>query len=232
MAGTNAFAFCRCRSICTGGGGSESGRKKVEECLLAGTGTKSTFQSLRKLEKAVAVFGVCSGVLRGKLRESPGKIAGKIFPSRDMLQILGFRAPGKANLPGTLGRHCRGLVPTFRAGCFLKSTVPRERKMRTKFFCTNFLNTPQVSGTSRQNSRDIPDSSLRNPRKTNFSRAGTKFSAKTPTPPGGLRTQKVYLCALFSCLSSSLLEFFWITSLPIIALFLVWTNGAIFTGPH
>ena len=60
----------------------------------------------------------------GKLRESPGKSAGKIFPNREMLQILGFRAPGKANLPGTLGRHCRDLVPTFRAGCFLKSTVP------------------------------------------------------------------------------------------------------------
>ena len=41
-----------------------------------------------------------------------------------MLQILGFRAPGKANLPGTFGPHCRDLVPTFCAGCFLKSTVP------------------------------------------------------------------------------------------------------------
>ena len=40
-----------------------------------------------------------------------------------MLQILGFQAPGKANLPGTFGRHCLELVPTFRAGCFLKLTV-------------------------------------------------------------------------------------------------------------
>ena len=39
-------------------------------------------------------------------------------------QIPGFRAPGKANLPGTLGRHCRDLVPTFCAGCSLKWTVP------------------------------------------------------------------------------------------------------------
>ena len=37
-----------------------------------------------------------------------------------MLQILGFRAPGKANLPRTFGRHCRDLVPTFRAGCFFE----------------------------------------------------------------------------------------------------------------
>ena len=41
-----------------------------------------------------------------------------------MLQILGFRVPGKANLTGTLGPHCRDLAPTFRLGCFLKSTVP------------------------------------------------------------------------------------------------------------
>ena len=53
----------------------------------------------------------------GKSRE----IAGKFFQNREMLQILGFRAPGKANLPGTLCRHCLDLVPTFRAGCFLKS---------------------------------------------------------------------------------------------------------------
>ena len=66
------------------------------------------------------LFGGC----RGKLRESPGKIAGKFFPNREMLQILVFRAPGKENLAGTFGRHCRDLVPTFRAGCFLKSTVP------------------------------------------------------------------------------------------------------------
>ena len=63
-------------------------------------------------------FRGLSGGSRGKLRESPGKIAGKCFPNREMLQILGFRAAGKANLPGTLGPHCRNLVPTYRAGCF------------------------------------------------------------------------------------------------------------------
>ena len=64
--------------------------------------------------KAVAVPGVFAGVLE----ESSGKITGKNFPNRQMLQILGFRAPGKANLPQTLGPHCLDLVPTFRAGCF------------------------------------------------------------------------------------------------------------------
>ena len=69
------------------------------------------------------------GCFRGLSRKTPRKknrrkIAGKNFPNREMLQIQGFRVPGKANLLGTLGRHCRDLVPTFRAGRFLRSTVP------------------------------------------------------------------------------------------------------------
>ena len=59
-------------------------------------------QGNRKLEKAVAVSGVCSGVPE----ENSGKVAGKLlefFPNREMLQILGFRALGKANLLETLG---------------------------------------------------------------------------------------------------------------------------------
>ena len=91
------------------------------------------FGKFRKLEKAVAVTGVCSGVLRENSGKVPGKIAGKFFPNREMLQILGCRAPGKANLPGTLGRHCRDLVPTFRAGCFLKSTVPAFSSFSEKY---------------------------------------------------------------------------------------------------
>ena len=46
MAGTNEFAFFRCKSICTGGG-PESGRKKFEKCLPAGTGTKIYFSSIK-----------------------------------------------------------------------------------------------------------------------------------------------------------------------------------------
>ena len=44
-----------------------------------------------------------------------------------MLQILGFQALAKANLPGTLGRHCLDRVPTFHARCFSKSTVQPSR---------------------------------------------------------------------------------------------------------
>ena len=46
MAGTNEFAFFCCKSICTGGG-LESGRKKFEKCLPAGT--KIYFSSLSEL---------------------------------------------------------------------------------------------------------------------------------------------------------------------------------------
>ena len=72
---------------------------------------------IRKLEKAVAVSGVCLGVPEENSGKVPGKIAGKYFPNREMLQILGFQA-------GTFGPHCRDLVPTFLAGGFLKWTVP------------------------------------------------------------------------------------------------------------
>ena len=73
--------------------------------------------------------------------------------------------------------------------------------MSTNSFCTNFLNTPQGSGTSGQNSRDILDSSLRNPRKRNFRGRARTFRppplrVEDPHPPGGLRTPKVSLCAL------------------------------------
>ena len=76
--------------------------------------------------------------------------------------------------------------------------VPRERKMHTKFDCTNLLNTPKGP--------EHP-SSLRNPRKQIFSREGTNSSATTPScgrpspSPGGLRIQTVNHCVLFCCLS-------------------------------
>ena len=97
-----------------------------------------------------------------------------------------------------------------------KMVIFRERKMRTKFFCTNFLNTARgpghpskIPGTSR-----IPLSETQG--RQSFEGGHEvfghhPFAWKTPTPPGGLRTQKLNLCALFSCLnfgsiSSSLLS--------------------------
>ena len=78
----------------------------------------------QKTREGCGCFRCLFGGSRGKLRERPGKIAGKCFTDRKMPQNLGFRAPGQANLPGTLGRHCLDLVSTFHAGCFLKSTAP------------------------------------------------------------------------------------------------------------
>ena len=51
------------------------------------------------------------GCVRGFPRQTPGKpreSCCKNSPNREMLQILGSRAPEKANLLGTLGRHCPG----------------------------------------------------------------------------------------------------------------------------
>ena len=82
----------------------------------------------------------------------------------------------------------------------------RERKMHTKFFCTNFLNTARgpghpgkIPGTSR-----IPlfETQGRQSFEGGHEVFGHHlFAWKTPTPPGGLRTQKLNLCALFSCLT-------------------------------
>ena len=83
----------------------------------------------------------------------------------------------------------------------------RERKMRTKFFCTNFLNTAKgpghpgkIPGTSR-----IPlfETQGRQSFEGGHEVFGHHpFAWKTPTPPGGLRTQKLNLCALCSCLNN------------------------------
>ena len=65
------------------------------------------------------------------------------------------------------------------------------------------LEHPQGPGTSRQNSLDIPRSSLRNPQGRQTFEGGHElfdhhtFAWKTLAPPGSLRTQKVDLCALF-----------------------------------
>ena len=73
--------------------------------------------------------------------------------------------------------------------------------MRTNFFCANFLNTPRglghpgkIPGTSQ-----IPLFETQG-RQTFEGAHGVfghhPFTWKTPTSPGGLRTQKVNLCAL------------------------------------
>ena len=84
----------------------------------------------------------------------------------------------------------------------------RERKMRTNFFCTTFLNTPRVLGYPGK----IPGTSqiplLETQGRQTFEGGHEVFDPhpsawKTPTSPGGLRTQKVNLCALFSGLNTN-----------------------------
>ena len=79
----------------------------------------------------------------------------------------------------------------------------RERKMRTKFFCTTFLNTPRRPGHPGKNPGTSQIPRLETQGRQTFEGGHEVFGHhpfewKTPTPPGGLRTQKVYLCALFS----------------------------------
>ena len=78
--------------------------------------------------------------------------------------------------------------------------------MRTNFFCTKFLNTPRDPGHPGK----IPGTSqipLFETQGRQTFEGGQEvlghhpFAWKTPTATGSLRTQKVSLCALFSCLS-------------------------------
>ena len=77
---------------------------------------------------------------------------------------------------------------------------PGGTKIHTNFFCTNFFEHPQGSGTSRQKFRDIPDSSLKNPRKINFRGRARTFRplplrVEGPHPTG--RSPDPTLCSFF-----------------------------------
>ena len=98
-------------------------------------------------------------------------------------------------------------LPFVRIHSGNNSKIVRERKMRTNFFCTNFLNTPRGPGHPAK----IPGTSqvplFETQGRQSFEGEHEVFDHhpfpwKTPTPPGGLRTQKVNLCVLFSCLNS------------------------------
>ena len=80
--------------------------------------------------------------------------------------------------------------------------------MHTNFFCTNFLNTPRGLGHPSK----IPGTSqiplFETQGRQTFERGHELFDPhhfgwKTPSPPGGLRTKKVNLYALYSCPKST-----------------------------
>ena len=80
---------------------------------------RACFSEKKKLEKGMAV----SGSVRGFPRKTPEKFrknCWKHFSQIMKCKNSRIQAPGKANLPRTLGRHCLDLVPTFRAGCFFE----------------------------------------------------------------------------------------------------------------
>ena len=74
--------------------------------------------------------------------------------------------------------------------------------MRTNFFCTNFLNTPRgpghhgkIPGTSQISLFETQGRQIFEGEHELFGHH--PFAWKTPTPPGGLRTQKVNRCVFF-----------------------------------
>ena len=67
MAGTNEFAFFRCKGICTGGVQNQA-EKKFEKCLPAGTGTKIYFASpedptIKKKLTAIEIFNLARNLI-------------------------------------------------------------------------------------------------------------------------------------------------------------------------
>ena len=120
--------------------------------------------------------------------------SGILYQHLPSVKIVGFFSPHGAGSPS-------GKVLLLTAHMCYEGT-----KNAHELFCTNFLNTPKgprhpgkIPGTSQ-----IPlfETQGRQTFKGEHELFGHHPCAwKTPTPPGGLRTQKVNLCALFSCLS-------------------------------
>ena len=92
---------------------------------------------------------------------------------------------------------------TLVLGCCLRSPNMQSPNADLQDFWLLFPNTRSPNtGTSWQNSRDIPDSSLRNTRKTNFRGRARSFwppplRVEDPHPSSGLRTPNKLIFVLF-----------------------------------
>ena len=117
---------------------------------------------------------------------------------------LGFAKPVFCN-PVLFTKKTGITKPTKTAQTATQTRGFRERKMRTNFFCTNFSNTARGPGHPGKNPGTSQIPFFETQGRQSFEGGHEVFDPhpfawKTPTPPGGLRTQKVNLCALFSCL--------------------------------
>ena len=81
-------------------------------------------KEFRKLEKAVAVSGVCSGVLEENSRKVPGKLLENFSRIAKCCKFQDFGHRERQTCRELWAHTADNLVPAFRAGCFLKSTVP------------------------------------------------------------------------------------------------------------
>ena len=153
----------------------------------------------QKTREGCGCFRGLFGVSRGKLRESPGKIAGKFFPNREMLQILGSRAPEgqtcrepwRVDTAGTLSLK-NLLTPLFLMGCFPGDFREGKRPIKV-------------------GKRPIKEGKW--PIKLNGLFSGTPLWRKTAPLKGPLRGlwHPTFRAGFsFEIDSSSLLEFFWV----------------------
>ena len=108
----------------------------------------------------------------------------------------------------TLGKknalHIRDIQTPPNKSCMRQFSprMVRERKMRTNFFSTNFLNTPSGPGHPGRTpgTSQIPlfETQGRQTSEGEHELFGHQpFAWKTPTPPGGLRTQKLIFVLFF-----------------------------------
>ena len=104
--------------------------------------------SLRKTREGCGCSRGLFGGSRGKLWESPGKIVGCSLIAK-CYKFGGIRAPGKANLPRNLGRHCLDLVPTFCAGVHTQALLYSHET--TTFECPSSTRRgPEVATTVKR----------------------------------------------------------------------------------
>ena len=84
-------------------------------------GSAISYQSfIQKTREGCGCFWGLCGSSGGKFQENSGKTAGTFFPNPEMLRILGFQAPGKANLPETLGPHWPRPCANLPCGMFFE----------------------------------------------------------------------------------------------------------------
>ena len=139
-------------------------RVATGECIIGNTkphiAKKGVFSLKRSLEISNSIILLVSPHSRGPLKS----LQNEPFQTTP---LFGAISTAKKVEETTLNDAMQVNCILLRILSVSKTNTCRERK-RARTFLHKLFEHPQESGTSRQKSRDIPDSSLRNPRKANF----------------------------------------------------------------